>query len=124
MAKGKSKRGRPHLPKTVVKDRDKLVFELARINCTLEEIASITEISQSTLTRNYDKQIKKGIADGKSSLKRKMFAMAMAGDTTMCIWLSKNMLGYTDKYDHAVYNPIKVEVAGFNPKKYPKPNKV
>ena len=32
-------------------------------------------------------------------IKRKMIQKALAGDNTMLIWLSKNMLGFSDKYE-------------------------
>lgn len=72
--------------------------------CTLEEIASITELSEDTIERAClrDKNLsfadffKKHSAKGKSSLRRKQFQVAIAGDKTMLIWLGKNYLGQTD----------------------------
>jgi hypothetical protein len=39
----------------------------------------------------------KGYDEGKSSLKRKMFEIALKGNATMLIWLSKQYLGMRDK---------------------------
>lgn len=75
------------------------VEALAAINCSLEEIASVIDCDVRTLTRRFAQVIKKGRDQGKSSLKRKMWDIALGGNVTMCIWLSKQMLGYTDKKD-------------------------
>lgn len=74
------------------------VESLAAINCSYKEIAAVVDCNESTLTRRYAQVIEKGREQGKSSLKRVMWDLAVnKKNVTMCIWLSKQMLGYTDK---------------------------
>lgn len=75
------------------------VETLAGINCTVAEIAAVVKCDKRTLERRFAANIEKGREHGKSSLKRKMWDIAMGGNVTMCIWLSKQMLGYTDKVE-------------------------
>jgi hypothetical protein len=75
------------------------VQKLAAINCSYAEIGAIVGCDSSTLTRRFAQDIEKGREIGKSSLKRKMWDIAMNNNVTMCIWLSKQMLGYTDKVE-------------------------
>lgn len=75
------------------------VESLAAINCTVEEIASVLECSKDTLERRFAASIKKGREKGRSSLRRLMWDKAQNGNITMMIWLSKQLLGYTDRVD-------------------------
>ena len=94
-----AKRGRPK--KQI---DEKQVFELARLNCSYEEMAAVLDCSVPTLQNNYLQAIEKGREDGKASLKRKQFEIAMGGNVTMLIWLGKIMLGQKEEY-----NPIKTD---------------
>ncbi len=76
---------------------ERALREMARIHCTMEEMASASGVSVATLERNYAEAIKGERAQGKQSLRRWMFDAAEKGNTTMMIWLSKNELGYRDK---------------------------
>lgn len=73
------------------------VESLAAINCTVEEIASVLGCDKRTLERRFAATIKKGREQGRSSLRRMMWEKAKSGNVTMMIWLSKNLLGYSDK---------------------------
>lgn len=73
------------------------VKKLAALNCSMEEIGHFVGCSVDTLERRFAEAIKEGRSHGKISLKRKMFDTAMAGNVSMMIWLSKNLLGYSDK---------------------------
>ena len=75
------------------------VESLAGINCTVEEIATVVGCSKDTLERRYATNIKRGRENGRSSLRRMMYAKAKEGNVTMMIWLSKQLLGYTDKVE-------------------------
>lgn len=79
-------------------DKD-LIEKLAAINCSMEEISQMVGVNERTLHRRYAGVIAKGRASGKISLKRKMYEKATSGNTSMMIWLSKNMLGYSDKVE-------------------------
>jgi hypothetical protein len=65
------------------------VEELAAIDCSYAEMALILKCDASTLTRRFAQVIEAGRARGRSSLKRKQFALAMEGNPTMLIWLGK-----------------------------------
>lgn len=82
---------------------EKQIEQLAAINCTWVEIEAVTGIPERTAKRKYGALYKKGNSTGKSSLKRKMWETAMGGNVTMMIWLSKQLLGYTDKMDQRLY---------------------
>lgn len=79
------------------------VESLAAINCSYAEIAAVVGCDVSMLNRRFKQVIENGRDQGKSSLKRKMWDIAInKGNVTMCIWLSKQMLGYTDKVEQNV----------------------
>jgi hypothetical protein len=75
------------------------VESLAAINCTVDEIASVLGCSKDTLERRYAAVIKRGKENGRSSLRRMMWAKCKEGNITMMIWLSKQILGYADKIE-------------------------
>ena len=80
-----------------------LIEKLATIHCTNTEIAAAIKCDQSLLSKpRYSLVIRKGKEKGKISLRRKMFETAMGGNVTMQIWLSKNILGYSDKIEQKV----------------------
>jgi hypothetical protein len=72
------------------------IEKLAMINCSLAEIASVMRCSVDTLER-YSEVIKRGRENGKSSLKKKQFEVAMKGNVTMLIWLGKIVLGQKEE---------------------------
>lgn len=83
-------------PKTTI-DYD-TVRELASIMCTQEEIASVLSVknpvSVRTLQRDEEfcRVYKIGLDNGKTSLRRKQFALADR-NPAMAIWLGKQYLG-------------------------------
>lgn len=81
----------------------KIIQRMAAIGCTMNEIAQVFEVSVDTLERNYADIIKTGRADGAKCLRRKQWQIAMnnehKGQTTMCIWLGKQLLGQADKLE-------------------------
>jgi len=81
-----------------------LVRELALIQCTQDEISSILHISDVTLRKNkmFLDIYKEAQEQGKKSLRRKQFDVAMTGNTSMLIWLGKQYLGQTDKSDSTI----------------------
>ncbi|MDI6756426.1 MAG: hypothetical protein QME32_00220 [Endomicrobiia bacterium] len=87
-------------------DREKLQA-LAQIQCTDAEMCAVLNISDYTLQAIQERDpsileiIKKGRAEGRSSLRRKQFKAAMDGNITMLIWLGKQYLGQTDKQEFA-----------------------
>ena len=87
---------------------------MCRIQCTKDEICSIFEIHEETLTKwchvtyslGFSDIYKKLSSTGKMSLRRQQFKTAEAGNVTMQIWLGKQYLGQTDKVESANTNII------------------
>lgn len=84
-------------PKKVIDPKQ--VESLAGINCTVDEIAAVIGCDKRTLERRFAANIKRGREHGRSSLRRMMYEKAKEGNVTMMIWLSKQLLGYTDKVE-------------------------
>lgn len=73
------------------------VQKLAAIGCTDKEIGEIVGCSHDTLTRRFKEQLVIGRANGKASLRRKQWEIALGGNVSMLIWLGKQVLGQSDK---------------------------
>lgn len=88
---------RPH---KITPDKLKLIEEMAVVQCTYREIATIIGVHEDTLFRNkeYTEIIEKGKERGRTTLRKLMFQNAMKGNVVMQIFLSKQMLGYSDKH--------------------------
>ena len=76
-------------------DRD-LVYKLACIQCTPEEIAEVVGCSPAALKKRFKALLEKGKETGKQSLRRAMWEKAINGDTRVQIFLSKQYLGMKD----------------------------
>jgi hypothetical protein len=72
---------------------------LASIGCPVADIARVLDCSAKTLERRFMKEMEQGRANRNVSLRRKQFELAMAGNTTMLIWLGKQYLGQKDKHE-------------------------
>ena len=77
------------------------VEKLAMLQCTEKEIASFCGISVDTLRRRKEFCLlhKKGMEEGRMSLRRLQWKKAQDGNTTMLIWLGKQYLGQSDKQE-------------------------
>ena len=75
------------------------VRKLAMLACTPTEIATVVNCSTDTLERRFSEQIRAGREQGKVSLRRKQWELAMAGDRAMLIWLGKQILGQTERQE-------------------------
>ena len=105
----KKKMGRPKITETP-KTLEELIFDLAKIQCTLSEMSAVLGISEDCLQDNYSGVIKKGKEHGKESLRRAMYKKAIDDDNTvMMIWLSKNVLGYADKQEVSSTSEVKYQ---------------
>lgn len=79
--------------------------KLCGIQCTLSEIASYYDVSEDTIERAVKRAHKLKFADyfkqkrkkGFVSLRRTMWQLALKGDKTMLIWLSKQHLKFSEK---------------------------
>jgi len=76
-------------------DREQ-VIKLARLHCNTSEIARWFNVDQNTINLRFKDEIELARSETKARLRRKMLDEAMHGNTTMLIWLSKNMLGFSD----------------------------
>lgn len=77
----------------------KQIEKLASILCTTSEIAAVLGCSQDTLERRFSAVLDRGREQGRASLRRQQYKLAMGGNATMCIWLGKQWLGQKDKHD-------------------------
>ena len=91
-------------PKKVI---DWVTFDkLCALHCTAEEIAGILGISTDTIDvalkkkkTSFPEYFRQKSSNGKLSLRRKQYEVAMRGDKTMLIWLGKNWLNQKDKQE-------------------------
>jgi len=95
----KKKVGRPK-----IEINEDQLEKLSSILCTMEEMASFFGCSVDTLERNFADTIKKGKNKGRMSLRRLQFEKAQSGNTTMLIWLGKQLLGQKDKIETSENN--------------------
>ena len=91
-AEKKKQLGRPH--KAI---DEKILANLSQIGCTQEEIGSIVGISARTLQRRFADLLEVNKNKGKASLRKRMYEKAMKGNDKLLIWLSKNMLGMSER---------------------------
>ena len=92
-------------PKKYDIDTEK-VEQLAGFGCTNVEIASFFGCSKSLLTKSYSTNLAKGRDKGKIRLRQLQWRAAERGNTTMLIWLGKQVLGQSEKTEHSWENPI------------------
>ena len=100
MDKLKNKVGRP---KSKI-DREQLE-NLARLQCTYDEIASFFGVSKSTIHDNFRTEMDKGREFGKMSIRRHQFNLSKTS-AAMAIWLGKNYLGQKEP----VAEPLEVNI--------------
>lgn len=96
-----------------------LCENLAKIQCTQEEIAQMIGVSTRTLQRDEEfcRIYKKGMDQGKMSIRRQQFKSAESGNVTMQIWLGKQYLNQRDRSEidtTVVNNKLDTLVAQFN----------
>jgi len=87
----------PDKPKTTHSSNNNLlteerILDLARIQCTMTEIAACCKCSVDTLEKRFTDVIKRGYEEGKESLRRAQVKKAMEGNPTMLIWCGKHIL--------------------------------
>ena len=96
-------------PKKIINQKQ---FEsLCAIQCTQEEICNVLEVSEKTLinwcqevyNESFSKVFRQKKELGRMSLRRKQWELAQNGNSTMQVWLGKNILKQSD-------NPIQDEI--------------
>ena len=86
---------RPRKPRKEI-DREQ-VIKLARLHCNVSEISRWFGVDQNTINLRFKDEIELARSETKARLRNKMLHEALInGNTTMLIWLSKNMLGFSD----------------------------
>ncbi len=94
MSEKTGKRG-PGRPKATIKASD--VEKLSSYGCTLNEIADFHNVDVNTIRRRFKLNIVQGKAGVKIRLRKAQLKKAIEGqDSTMLIWLGKQMLNQTD----------------------------
>ena len=83
------------------------IEKLGQIGATQGEIAAFFGVSVATIERRmqkpeYREAFDRGFANLKLSLRRTQVKQADNGNTTMLIWLGKNLLGQRDNLDTKV----------------------
>lgn len=80
---------------------ERVVEDLAEMQCTAKEIASVLGVHEDTIRTRFSAPYKRGRETGKSSIRRVQWEIAKTitgpGAATMAIWLGKQYLGQTDK---------------------------
>ncbi len=90
---------RTHNRCQVTDEMRELVFRLAGIGCTLDEISRVMLIPITTLRRRLGAELERGKAKLCMSLRRRQLAVARKGNVSMLIWLGKQYLGQTDRQE-------------------------
>ena len=84
-------------PKPVRLD-ESVLEEMGAEDCTLQEVAAVMGTSAQSIQNLYGHVVQRGRDRGNAALRRKMFEKAMGGDVRLLEWLSKNRLGYREKF--------------------------
>ena len=72
------------------------VQKLASFGCTNTEIAEFFNCSEATIRQGYFEYLTKGRSMKKIRLRQIQWKIAESGNSTMAIWLGKNILGQSD----------------------------
>lgn len=86
------------MPKPRIPIDKELVFKMASVFCTNEEIASAIGCSKDTIEIRCKEELHGGRLKACRSLRSKQFELAMQGNVGMLIWLGKQYLGQSDKF--------------------------
>ena len=84
----------------------KEVEKLAGYGCTNIEIADFFGCSSDIIEKSYSEFLTKGRANLKKRLRKAQLDTALSGNSTMLIWLGKQMLAQVDKQEIEHIRPI------------------
>ena len=82
------------------------VQKLAGYGCTNIEIADFFGCSSDLIEKSYSEFLTKGRANLKKRLRNAQLDTALSGNSTMLIWLGKQMLAQVDKQEVEHIRPI------------------
>ena len=77
----------------------KEVEKLAGYGCSAREIADFYGCDESLISKSYSSFITKGKANLKKRLRKAQLDAALKGNSTMLVWLGKQMLDQTDRQE-------------------------
>ena len=85
--------------------------KLCVLHCSDREIADWFGVSLRTIERRRQEPefaavIDRGRSKGKISVRRLQMKLVEQGNTTMAIWLGKQLLGQSDYVEHEVHSPM------------------
>jgi hypothetical protein len=73
-----------------------IVIKLARLHVTGADIARWFGVREETIFSRFREDMELARAETRMRLRDKILHKALNGDTTMLIWASKNLLGFSD----------------------------
>lgn len=76
------------------------VKKLGMIMCTNKEVAAFFGVSEDTIERRFAGLLKEAREIGKTSLRRFQYLAAEKGNPALLIWLGKQHLGQSDRFEH------------------------
>lgn len=79
-----------------IRTDEKGIIKMAEVGLSIRGIAYIVGCDEKTIRNKYADKIEKGKAKTGFRIAEKMIDLALEGDRTMLIWVSKNILGWTD----------------------------
>lgn len=74
------------------------ILAMAHAQSTCAEISAYFGCAPSLIETKYNWLLQRGYEEGKRSLRAKMLEVALKGNVTMLIWLSKQYLGMRDSF--------------------------
>ena len=84
----------------------KQVEKLAGYGCTNTEIAGVYGCSADLIDKSYSEFLTKGRANLEKRLRKAQLDAALKGNSTMLVWLGKQMLDQTDRQEIEHIRPI------------------
>ena len=89
-----------NFPASCIPMDERQIVELAKIQCTMKEIAAVMGCSESLLINRYAALIENAKEQGNASLRRSQYLKATEQlDTSMLIWLGKTILKQKEARD-------------------------
>jgi len=92
-----ARKNRPGAGRPPIKLDEERIGRLAFSGCKNSEIAHVVGCDDQTLKNNYSRILDKKRAERKAAIRAKQTERALAGDTTLLIWLGKVELEQVDK---------------------------
>ena len=96
----KKKTGRKLLPID-----PKVVEGMAAVAATDQEIADFVGCTEGTIRKRFSGILTKARSGMRTRLRQAQYKAAIGGNSTMLIWLGKQMLGQTDQQDYRHSGP-------------------